>query len=489
MAETRPHTALAWSIANTAVTKLGTMVVGILVARLLGPESYGTYAVAFLALMAVLSFNELGVSLAVVRWKDDPREIAPTVTTISVVASLLIAAGMVIGAGPYARAMGEPDAAVLVAMFAVPVVLSGITATPAALLQRNLMQGKRMLIDQMATIVAVPVMLGLALAGAGPYSLVIGHLLGVSVTTVMFLRMSPLPWRMGLSRSHAVTLLRFGAPLAVTSILVFAVGFADQIVIGSMLGATALGFYVVAFNLSSWPVTMLSRPLRQVTPVIFARLQRDPAGMRHAFTRLSALVLTVTLPGCSALAALAPEVIGLVYGDVWQAAAAPLLWLGALAVLRISFELAYDFLVIAGSTRSLMTIQIVWLIALVPALLAGAAWDGVGGVGLATFAVGLVVILPLHLFYLARAGVGLGGLAAGAALPALGALAVWAAAVGMRVAQPSVWVTCAVTGLVLAAVWAVLLRRRREDVRWFRSGAGSPTPGEPSTTLNEDVHV
>ena len=100
--------------------------------------------------------------------------------------------------------------------------------------------------------------------------------------------------------------------------------------------------------------------------------------------------------------------------DLPIAAARRLLALGALAVLRISFELAYDFLVIAGSTRSLMTIQIVWLIALVPALLAGAAWDGVGGVGLATFAVGLVVILPLHLFYLARAGVGLGGLGAGA---------------------------------------------------------------------------
>ena len=265
-------------------------------------------------------------------------------------------------------------------------------------------------------------------------------------------------------------------------------GFADQIVIGSTLGATALGFYVVAFNLSSWPVTMLSRPLRQVTPVIFARLQRDPDGMRHAFSRLSALVLTVTLPGCSALAALAPEVIRLVYGHVWLAAAAPLLWLGALAVLRISFELAYDFLVIAGSTRSLMTIQIVWLIALVPALLAGATWAGVGGVGLAAFAVGLVVILPLHLFYLARAGVGLGGLASGAALPALGAVAVWAAAVGLRAVQPSVWVTCVVTGLVLAAVWAVLLRRRREDVSWFRSGAGSPTD-TPTDPRSEDVHV
>ena len=39
------------------------------------------------ALLAVLTFNELGVSLAIVRWPGDPRAIAPTVTTISIASS------------------------------------------------------------------------------------------------------------------------------------------------------------------------------------------------------------------------------------------------------------------------------------------------------------------------------------------------------------------------------------------------------------------
>ena len=76
--------AFAWGLLNTVVSRLGTLGIGIVLARMLGPESFGTFAVAMVALMAVLSFNELGVSLAIVRWPEDPAKIVPTVNTISV---------------------------------------------------------------------------------------------------------------------------------------------------------------------------------------------------------------------------------------------------------------------------------------------------------------------------------------------------------------------------------------------------------------------
>ena len=69
--------ALSWSFVNTAVSRFGTLAIGIVLARVLGPQDFGTFAVATVALVAVLSFNELGVSLAIVRWPGDPQEIAP----------------------------------------------------------------------------------------------------------------------------------------------------------------------------------------------------------------------------------------------------------------------------------------------------------------------------------------------------------------------------------------------------------------------------
>ena len=45
---------------------------------------------------------------------------------------------------------------------------------------------------------------------------------------------------------------------------------------GATLGATSLGYFVLAFNLASWPLNMFSQPLRSVAPAVFSRLQGDP---------------------------------------------------------------------------------------------------------------------------------------------------------------------------------------------------------------------
>jgi O-antigen/teichoic acid export membrane protein len=145
----RAFRALGWSFTSNAVARLGTVGIGIMLARLLGPHAFGTYAVAYVALIAVLSFNELGVSLAIVRWPGEPAEIAPTVTTISVINSIVLYAGCFLAAPGYAAAMGAPAATSVIRVLALNVVIDGIVSTPAALLQRQLKQGKVMVSDQL----------------------------------------------------------------------------------------------------------------------------------------------------------------------------------------------------------------------------------------------------------------------------------------------------------------------------------------------------
>src|SRR5215472_2652981 len=89
----RASRALTLSFISVAVLRFSMLGVGVLLARLLGPHAFGTFAVALVALLAVLSLNELGVSLAIVRWPDDPSEIAPTVATISCISSGILFIG------------------------------------------------------------------------------------------------------------------------------------------------------------------------------------------------------------------------------------------------------------------------------------------------------------------------------------------------------------------------------------------------------------
>ena len=206
--------AFAWGLLNTVISRLGTLGIGIVLARVLGPESFGTFAVAMVALMAVLSFNELGVSLAIVRWPEDPARIVPTVNTISVVGSTLFCTAAILAAPVFTTAMGDPGATDVVRILILSVFVSGIVASPAALLQRDFREKERLGIDQANVWIGAVLSVVLALAGMGAMALAVGRLAGSLVSGVMFLVASPLPYRFGLDRSLLGPLLRFGLPLA-----------------------------------------------------------------------------------------------------------------------------------------------------------------------------------------------------------------------------------------------------------------------------------
>lgn len=464
--------ALVWSFASTAVSKFGTLAIGIVLARLLGPSEFGAYAVALVALTVVLSFNELGVSLAIVRWPQDPREIAGTVTTISVGTSVLIYVGGFIGAPFFAAAMGAPAATWTIRLLLVSVVIDALTTTPAALLQREFRSDKRAIADQLNTWVGAGVSVAMAALGFGAISLAVGRIVGSVVASGILIAVSPLRLRFEFNPRRARELLRFGLPLAGASVVVIAVGNVDQVIVGHVLGATALGFFSLGFNLSSWPVTMFSQPMRRVAPAAFSRMRETEDQRTGSFRTIIRLLMVAALPVCGFLAGGATSIIDFVYGAQWQHAAEVLRWLAVLAALRIVFELAYDYLVVLGQGNRVLVLQAVWFLALIPAVLLGARLGGLAGAALFETAVAALVICPVYLYFLARSGIPGALVGRSVLLPLLGAGVT--AVVGYVVAGSGLapLAACLVGGVTVGVVvfglgW--LERASVRDIRLIRS--------------------
>ncbi|GGM42391.1 hypothetical protein GCM10011608_28820 [Micromonospora sonchi] len=464
--------ALSWSFASTVLGRVSTLGIGVALARILGPDEFGTYAVAMVALLALLSFNELGVSLAIVRWPGPPDEIAPTVATISVLSSMVIYLGCFLGAPAFAAAMGDPAAVPVLRVITVAVIVSGLVATPVAMLQREFRQDRKMIADQVATWVSALTSIGCAIAGLGAMSLAIGHVAGVLAGAVLFIAFAPQAVRLGFDRAKAAALLRFGVPLAGSAIVVFAVGNIDKVIVGAVLGPVPLGVYVLAVNLSNWPLSIFSQPVRAVAPAALARLQHDPAAMRTTFLSTAGLLASVTMPVCVLLAAAADPLIRFVYGSAWQPAAAVLPWLGLLAMLRILFELVYDYFVVLANTRAVFVIQLLWLAALVPTVYYGARLGGAPGAGAAQFAVALLVVLPVYLYELSRVGVAAGAFVARLLLPIAGTTAVAFAAWTATRTVPIDLLALGLAGTASAVAIGALVYRLRTALRALRTVEG-----------------
>lgn len=458
--------ALGWSFASNLTARVGTLPIGIVLARLLGPHAFGTFAVAMVALVALLSFNDLSVSLAIVRWQGDPREIAPTVATLSVASSLVIYGACYLGAPAFSWAMGAPAATAVIRVLALNVLADGFAAAPAAMLQRQFRQDRKMIADQVNSWLGAAVSIALATQGFGAMSLALGRLSGAAASVVLFLFFCPV--RFGFDRAKARALLGFGLPLAGSSIVVFAVSNADQLVVGHLLGATALGFYALAVNLAGWPVTMFSLPTRSVAPAVFSRLQHDKLAMRNGFMSVAGLLSAVTMPVCLLLGGAAVPLVGLVYGQRWVPAAAALTGLGMLSALRIWFELCYDYFVVLAKPRVVLAVQLLWLASLIPGLIIGTVADGISGAAYAQAAVAGCMVLPAYLISLSRVGIRAAELArriwpSVAVAVAVAALAAIAAHV----------ITADLTSLAVAAIaalagYSVLAARMRPAVSELR---------------------
>jgi PST family polysaccharide transporter len=451
------------------LNKVGMFGIGVMLARLLGPHAFGTYAVAYVALVALLNFNEIGMSVAIIRWQGDPGEIVPTVRTISLAVSVVVYIGCFFAAPAYASAMGAPAASTIVRILALAVLSDGFTGIPAALLQRNFRQGKRTVADMVNVWLGTIVTVALAWSGYGAMSLAIGRLVGCVAGAILLVAFVPESLRFGFDPAKARALLRFGLPLGGAGIMTFAVGNVDQVIVGHMLGPVALGVYVLALNLASWPLGMFSQPARTVGPAVLSRLQHDGDAMRTTFLSAAGLLCAVALPICLLIGGAATPLISFVYGTHWLPAAQPLLWLALLGGVQVFFLAAYDFFVVLARSRFLLIIQLAWLLALVPALALGAHVDGIYGASLGEFAVATLCVLPWYVVELSKAGIRLRALCAHLWLPLAGAAVAWLIAVGAARLAPNDFTALAASGVATAAIVGLLVYRMRTLLALLRS--------------------
>ncbi|MFE4257805.1 oligosaccharide flippase family protein [Streptomyces sp. NPDC056883] len=425
--------AARWSLVNTVVMRLGNFAMGIVLARFfLGPEAWGVYGIAQTVLLVLLSANELGVSLAIVRWEGDPRRFAPTVLSLSAASSCLLYAVLFALAPAVAGVLGSPEASGVLRVMCLVVVLDGLSQVPAGFLTRAFAQGRRMAVDAVNFVLSTTVTLLLAMQGWGAMSFAWGAVVGSAGALVGCCLAAPGTLRFGWDREQARALLRFGLPLAGASLLALGVANVPPMVVGSTLDQLALGFYVLAFNISGWPVRIVSEAARRVSFAGFSRLAESPKALADGFGRALGVLVTVTVPLCVLLAGLAGPIVVLVYGERWEPAARALPWLMALGLIRIGCELAYDCLVAIGRRRSLIAVQALWLLLLVPVLVAGARTGGIAGVAQGQVLVAGAVVVPVYLVALHRGGVRLGIVARACAWPLLGGAVMAGAVLGLE---------------------------------------------------------
>ncbi|HEY0495129.1 MAG TPA: oligosaccharide flippase family protein [Kutzneria sp.] len=414
---------LRWSLIGNLGTKLGSFTIGLILARLLVPADFGVFAVAAAATAFVMHVNDIGVIAAGVQWRGKLEDMAPTGTSIAIAFSTVVYAAFFFGAPAFATLSGTPDAAPVVRLLTLVIIVDGITSCRSAALMRRFEQDRLTKATMIGTVANFVVAVPLAFSGAGAYSFAGGQVAGSILTGILVWRMGALPPRLAFDREIAVRLFKFGIPLAASLGVESVLLNADYVIVGNVLGATALGYYLLAFNVSNWVPGLVGTAVRYVSIPSFSRLaEQEPGALAAGVRRSVPVLVSAILPVAVLMSILAPYMVVFLYGEQWGPSAYVLRFLTVLMVVRMLTSLAFDILTSLGATRATVWLNAGWAVVLIPALWFGTHLDNIRGAAIAHSIVAVLVALPLAVIALHRAGVPLLPVLPALVRPAIGAV-------------------------------------------------------------------
>jgi PST family polysaccharide transporter len=347
-------------------------------AWLLEPADFGLVGMAAVVVGFVTLFKDLGTGAALVQGDEPGPDVLSTVFWANVGIGLL-AGGLLYAGGPWlADLYREPRLTGVVRVLALALPLSGPAVVPLSLLQRRLRFATIARVETTAQAAGAVAGVATAVLGAGMWSLVIHALVIAGLQSALALSacggVAAGVFRPRLLRGVA----RYGAGLTGFQVTHWLTRNVDQLLLGRVFGATALGYYVLACRLVLIPLQAATSVVARVLFPLYSRIQDDHARLRHAYLRVAPALATVLFPALAGLAVISGPFVDSFFGAKWSAAA-PIITLmasaGFLIVVGTSVGVIYQA---TGRTDLLLRWGILAAVVMIAAYAVGLAWGPLG---------------------------------------------------------------------------------------------------------------
>jgi O-antigen/teichoic acid export membrane protein len=287
-------------------------------ARLLKPSDFGLLAMVSAVSSFLALFLDLGLGLATVQRANLTQRQLSVLFWVNAALGLVVA-GVMCGLAPAAaRFYDQPEVRTVTVLLSLGFILGGISVQHGALLRRQMRFAVMGTIEVAAGAAGLAVAIWSARRGAGYWSLVYQQLTQQAVATVCLWGASG--WRPGrpATAEGVRPLLSFGAGMVGFNLLNYISRTLDNIIIGRVSGAAALGFYVKAYSLLLLPVDRVRGPVAAVVIPALSRLQDDPIRFRSYYLKALTAIAALGMPAVAFLFVVADDMVLLLLGPQWQ---------------------------------------------------------------------------------------------------------------------------------------------------------------------------
>lgn len=324
-----------WAVAGGNASQLLAFVMFMIISRMVGPEAFGTVAVA-LALVELCRalFNEAVVGNLVARGRFDDDTFSAGFALSMGVAALQVLALWAL-APLFASLFRTPQLVTVLPQIALLLILYAAARLQEAHLMLDLRFDSLALRAVLAALLGGLAGIAAASTGLGVEALVIQQWTNAAVSLVLLWVACPWRPKFRFTREAVQRLAKTSAALAPAGLIAHLSMLTDGLAVASFSGPAAAGFYNLGKRVRLALQLGLSTALDRVSLPTFARNKDDTERLAATVTQAMRLSMVVAFPIFLGIAAVAPELIALFLGPEWASAATPLAFLmiaGALAI-------------------------------------------------------------------------------------------------------------------------------------------------------------
>jgi len=385
------------TLGGQAVKLLLQMISTVVLARLLKPEDFGLVAMVSVIILLTALWTDLGLSNATVQCSEITHAQVSMLfwvnCALSVGATILLA----ILAPVIAWFYHEPRLIRVTLALSPILALTGLTVQHRALLRRQMRFKLLTIIDCVSMAFGIAAGIAMAWLDFGYWSLV-GMQVGSRAASCALVS-AKCDWRPGAFKRRVGTrpMLAFGGNLTAFTLLNYFTRNFDNILIGRVLGSSALGIYSKGYGLLQLPMTQIGVPLAMVLLPALSRLQDKPSEYAKLLQRAVGAMALFNVPIVVFSFFFARDIVLVLLGRQWLPVA-PVFQLLAPAAAAGGMAIAPHLICQSlGRTRRLLHYALISAPVCVIGFLLGIKW-GVNGVA-ASFSVTFPILICGCIWY------------------------------------------------------------------------------------------
>lgn len=338
----------------------------IALARILGPEQYGQYALCVIVIGIFLFAADSGLAYSLIQEREVTNNDVSFVFTWQLLLGLLITLLIILSAEPASWFFQKPEIASILHWLSIVCFFQSISVVSSSLLRKNL-KIQHIHYSHAASYFIGYVAIGIPLAilNRGVWSLAAAWIIQSVVHFCILYHFSRHPVHLKFRNPKAQRLVAYGGLVMMTNIVNWAVSNVDKLIIGRMLPSHSIGIYSTASNLMTYGTSAFQQVLQSVFFSLLALSPNDSERARKGFlTLLEALTLFV-LPFYAWIFASSEPLVFTLYGAAWLDSATVMAPIALAMPVLLFLGIATPVLWNTGRARNEVYAQI-------PALLFGA---------------------------------------------------------------------------------------------------------------------